>query len=86
MAAAKNSKRVKVIVTRRFGDGEDKNKIFVSTVILKNDRRVLEQFRVPVDTPVDLPVEVIKALKSRAIPKEKSGALKMVAEFTIEKA
>jgi len=84
-AAVKNSKREKVIVTRKFGNGEDKNKIFVCTRVIKNGREKMEQFRVPVDCEVDLPVEVIAHLKDRGVPKENSGSLKMAKEFSVEK-
>ena len=81
----KDSKREKVVVTRKFGDGTDKNKIFVSTTIIKGGKTVLEQFRVPVDTEVDIPVEVIAHLKERGIPMEADGSLRIAKEFTVEK-
>ena len=83
MAQAKNSKRETVTVERRYS--EQKHKIFVSTVITKNDRNVLEQFRVPVGVDVELPVEIIKCLKDRKIAKFVDGKQKMMPEFVIEK-
>ena len=79
-----NSERKTVIVTRKFG--EQKHKIFVSTVITKKGRAVLEQFRVPVEVEVDLPVEIIAALKQRGIAKFVNGTQKIVREFTVEAA
>ena len=81
----KNSKREKVIVSRKFGDGEDTNKIYVCTRILKNGLPIMEQFRVPVDVEVELPVEVIEHLKNRGVPKERGGSLSIAKEFTVEK-
>ena len=49
MAEIKNSKREKVIVTRKYD--EQKHKIFVSTVIIKDGKKKLERFRVPVGAP-----------------------------------
>jgi len=83
MAQAKNSKRETVVVTRKYS--EQKHKIFVSTVITKNDRNILEQFRVPVDVEVELPVEIIKCLKDRKVAKFVDGTQKMVPEFVVEK-
>ncbi len=85
MAEVKNSKREKVVVTRKFGNGEDTNKIYVCTRIMKNGKAKMEQFRVPVDCEVELPVEVIAHLKERGVPKENSGSLKMAKEFSVEK-
>ena len=83
MAELKNSKRDKVVVNRKYG--EQKHKIFVSTVITKNGRKVLEQFRVPVDVEVSLPVEIIKCIKDRKIAKFVDEKQKMVSEFSIDK-
>ena len=83
--AVKNSKREKVIVSRKFGDGEDTNKIFVGCVTTKNGKAVMEQFRVPVNVEVELPIEVIEQLKGRGVPKEKGGHLKIAKEFSVEK-
>jgi len=82
----KNSKRENVIVSRKFGDGEDTNKIYVCTRIIKDSKTIMEQFRVPVDVEVELPIEVIKHLKDRGIPKEKAGKLVIAKEFSVEKA
>ena len=82
-AKIEDSKRVKVIVTRKYG--EEKHKIFSSTMINKNGKYVLEQFRVPVDVEVELPVEVIEQLKGRGVAKFVEGKQKMVPEFSIEK-
>jgi len=84
MATVKDSVRKKVIVTRRLGDGEDKAKIFSSAVISKNGRKTVEQFRVPVDIEVELPVEIITQLKQRGLPVEKNGNLTIVKEFLVE--
>ncbi len=86
MAEAKNkdSVRKKVIVTRKFGDGEDTNKIFVGARIIKNGVAKMEQFRVPVETEIELPIEVIAQLKDRGVPKEKGGKLSIAKEFSVE--
>jgi len=85
MAEAKNSKREKVIVSRKFGDGADKNKIYVCTRIRKNGVDKMEQFRVPVETEIELPIEVIAHLKDRGVPREVNGSLKIAKEFAVEK-
>ena len=79
---AEDSERKTVIVERKFGD--QKHKIFVSTVITKNGKSDLEQFRVPVGVEVELPVEIIAALKDRTIPKFSENKQSMVREFSIE--
>ena len=92
MAAAKktepkqirDSRRVKVIVTRKYS--EHKNKIFASTTILEKGKRILKQFRIPVDTPVEIPVEIARMLKDRKVAKFVDNKQKMVPEFVIDKA
>jgi hypothetical protein len=80
----KDSPRKKVIVERKYD--EQTHKIFVSTVIKKGGRSVLEQFRVPVNVEVELPLEIIAALKDRKIAKQKENKQVMVAEFVITEA
>ncbi len=87
MAAAKakvvkDSVRKKVIVERKFSDL--KHKVFASTVIVKGGQPVLEQFRIPVNVEVELPVEIIAHLKQRQIAKQEDGKQTMVNEFIIE--
>ncbi len=77
----KDSIRKKVIVERKYSEQE--HKIFVATVINKKGKPVLEQFRVPVNAEVDLPVEIIAALKNRKIAKQKNNKQTMVPEFVI---
>ena len=77
-----DSERKKVIVTRKFS--EHKHKIFVSTVITKNGKPELEQFRVPVDVEVELPVEIIAALKKRGVAKFDGKKQSIVNEFVVE--
>ncbi len=79
----KDSRRVNVIVTRKFS--EHKTKIFASTTIIKNGKSVLEQFRIPVDTPVSLPIEIARILKDRKIAKFVDNKQAMVPEFLLEK-
>ena len=81
MADKKNSERKEVLVTRRYGDAT--HKIFVSTVITKNGARVLEQFRVPINVEVNLPVEIIVVLKERKVAKFFDGKQKLVPEFSL---
>lgn len=83
MSEVKNSKREKVIITRKYS--EAKHKIFVSTVITKNGKKILEQFRAPVDVEIELPVEIIKCLKDRKVAKFVDGKQKMLPEFVVEK-
>ena len=80
---AGDSKRETVIVERKYS--EQTHKIFVSTVITKKGKPVLEQFRVPVEVEVSLPVEIIAALKDRKIAKQKDNKQTMVSEFVITK-
>lgn len=77
-----DSKRKKVIVERKYS--EQKHKIFASTVITKNGKPVLEQFRIPVDVEVELPVEIIEHLKQRKIAKQMENKQIMVPEFIVE--
>ena len=78
------SKREKVIVDYKYGDS--KQKIFSSTVIQKNGKPVLEQFRIPAGVEVELPVEIIEQVKGRKVAKFVDGKQVLVREFTIEKA
>ena len=78
-----DSKRQKVIVSRKYGNA--KHKIFSCTVIMKNGRPTLEQFRVPVNVEVTLPVEIIEQLKGRKVAKWEDGKQIMATEFTVEK-
>ncbi len=79
----RNSRRVNVIVTRKYS--EHKTKIFVSTTIMKNGKSVLTPFRVPVDIPVSLPVEIARILKDRKIAKFVDNKQAMVPEYLLEK-
>ena len=80
---AGDSKRVEVIITRKYSD--QKHKIFASTVITKNGKRVLEQFRVPVNVPVSIPVEIVKMIKERTVAKYVDNTQVMATEFLVEK-
>ncbi len=62
-----DSKRELVKVERKYDSS--KTRVFVSTVIQKNGKPKLESFKVPVNVPVELPVEIIKALKARGVPR-----------------
>ena len=84
--AKKDSIREEVIVSRRFGDDEDITPIYVGAVIFRDGEEVVEQFRVPVNVSVKIPIEVIAQLKGRGVPKEVGGKLKIAPEFLIEKA
>ena len=77
----KDSTRKKVIVERKYSELD--HKIFVSTVIQKKGKPVLEKFRVPVNVEVELPVEIIAALKGRGIAKQKENKQVIVPEFVI---
>jgi len=77
----KDSIRKKVIVERKYSELE--HKIFVSTVIQKKGKSVLERFRVPVGVEVELPIEIIAALKDRGIAKQKENKQVIVPEFVI---
>jgi len=77
-----DSERKTVIVQRRYSDL--KHKIFVSTHIKKDGELVLVPFRVPVDVEVDLPVEIIAALKERGIAKFVDGKQIIAKEFLVE--
>ena len=88
MSAIKNSKREKVIVERRFSSDDansEKARVFSSAMIIKDGKPKLERFRVPVGVEVELPIEIIAQIKGRGIPKEESGRLKIMPEFSIEK-
>ncbi len=80
----KDSRRVNVVVTRKYS--EHKNKIFASTTIPEKGKVILKQFRVPVDVPVSIPVEVARMLKDRKVAKFVDNKQKMVPEFLVEKA
>ncbi len=83
----KDSERKKVIIERKFSSDDtesEKARIFSSTVIIKDGKPKLEQFRVPVGVEVELPVEIIAQIKGRGIPKEQSGKLKIMSEYSIE--
>ncbi len=76
-----NSVRKKVIVERKYT--ESTARIFASTVINKNGKSKLEQFRVPVGVEVELPVEIIKMLKERKTPKQTQDHQTLVPEFVV---
>ena len=80
----RDSRRVKVIVTRKYS--EHKNKIFASTTILEKGKRILKQFRIPVDTAVEIPVEIARMLKERKVAKFVDNKQEMVPEFVIDRA
>ncbi len=76
-----DSVRKKVIVERKYT--ESTARIFASTVINKNGKSKLEQFKVPVNTEVELPVEIIKMLKERKTPKQTQDHQTLVPEFVV---
>jgi len=80
----RDSRRVKVIVTRKYS--EHKNKIFASTTILEKGKRILKQFRIPVDTAVEIPVEIARILKDRKVAKFVDNKQVLVPEFVIDRA
>ena len=79
---AGDSERKLVMVERKYG--EAKHQIFASTVINKKGKPVLEDFLVPVNVEVSLPVEIIAHIKQRGIAKQaESGLQTIVPEFVI---
>lgn len=78
----KNSKRLKVSVKR--AERGRTGTIFISTIIRKDGKDVLEQFRFPERKVVSLPTEVIAALRSRQVSVNvKAFDEEAVAEFQI---
>ena len=88
MAQAKtkvmDSKRIEVIIERKYS--EQKNRVFASTTIIKGGKTVLESFKIPVDTKVSLPIEIIRVLRDRKISRIINKADMFVPEFNINRA
>ena len=79
-----DSERKKVIVERKYT--ESTARIFASTVINKNGKAKLEQFKIPVNVEVELPVEIITMLKERKTPKQTQDHQTLVPEFVVTEA
>ncbi len=79
-----DSERKKVTVERKYT--ESTARIFASTVIKKNGKAKLEQFRIPVNTEVELPIEIITMLKERKTPKQIQDKQTLVPEFVVTEA
>ncbi len=85
-----DSKRVLVTVERKYDTS--KARVYAATVINKNGKPKLESFKIPVNTPVELPVEIIAMLKDRGIPRYEQvevpgkppvSVLALVKEFAV---